>query len=119
MSVRSQAKAAVKKAFAKTKSMWFPVTFRTVQKSDYNPMDPKPPSTLDQHCLALEESFSLKQIDGDKVQHGDRKIYIDHDNLSDPGFNADVIIENIRYTIVSYDPIQQDVLWLFHLRRAG
>ncbi len=120
MSLRDQVKQAVKTAYASTQDLWFDVEFRRYQDHEYDPQNPEDSGMyISEYCEAVEKEYKSYQIDGTRVQSGDRLIYIDFDDLSDVGLEDDVIIDNVKYNVVSYQPIQQDVLWEVHLRRGG
>jgi len=119
--LRDRAKAAVKKARAATESMWIEVVISNLASNRYQP---GPRSSIDRRTIdtvvrGVEEDYKESEIDGNRVQSGDRTFYFDYDDLSEVQLKGNASIAGVKHEIVSYWPIQQDVLWKVQFRRGG
>jgi len=118
--VRERAKAAVKKARAATDSMWIEVVISNLGDNRYDPMNPsRKRESIDTVVRGVEEDYKEQEIDGNRVQMGDRAFYFDYDDLSDVQLNGFATIGGIKHEIIAYWPIQQDVMWKVQFRRGG
>ena len=121
MSVRTKAKAAVKKAFKLTSSMWIELNVKTSNNVAYDASNPTaniPPDEAP--ILGVEAVYEIKNIDGDKVRQGDRRFYVDPDTFTQTLIMQQVVeVEGLDYRIITLKPFQQDVLIEIQLRSGG
>lgn len=120
--VRERAKAAVGRAKRDAASMWIDLQFNSTTAVAYEADNPSRKATeASETILGLEDKYTVFQIANvDGVQSGDRRFYIDPDDLtSDISIIDSVTIDGVKYRMESYTPIQQDVLIEVQLRRGG
>ena len=121
MTVRSRAKAAVKRAFNATQSMWIELDFLIAPNIKYDPRNPEvkhDPQVVP--VRAVEDGYSIRHVDGIKVRQSDRRFYIDPDDFDvELKVTDKARINGVVYEIVRLTPIQQDVLLEIQLRSAN
>lgn len=98
-----------------------------LQRAGTTPTDPSkpwrgsnaPPTSLD--IIGVFDQFSLREIDGDQVKRGDKKVYVSH-NSSLEGYTQ--LIDTKRggktWNIVSIEPVEPGdttVLYILQVRQ--
>ena len=119
--VREKAKAAVDRAKRDAASMWVTLQFNSTTPVEYEPGNPSAKGAeVSSDVLALEGQYSVfepNNVQG--IQSGDRRFYIDPDDIDDISIVDSVTFQGKKHQIVNYSLIQQDVLLEVQLRHGG
>jgi len=124
MTVREQAKAAVKTAFRATESMWFNCDYKQYS-SDYEPGVETQEVEDEYSFLAFDVDYDKELSESAPYQKGTRFIGADFDDITGNFLvgSSVVITEKsgkvIKYTVQAIKPVQQDVLLLARLKPGG
>jgi len=73
-----------------------------------------------QTAVAVEQSYSLREVDGTMVQRGDKKLLLTATNLVAPVVDDTCTVQEVVYTIKNVNPLSPDgsaIIYELQVRR--